>query len=62
MLGALTAEAGGRQFTREQVGKITVTDQSSYVAVMRDIAHEAVRKLTEVKVKGKAVKVRALES
>jgi ATP-independent RNA helicase DbpA len=62
VLGALTAEAGGRQFTREQVGKITVTDQSSYVAVMRDIAHEAVRKLTVGKVKGKAVKVRALES
>ena len=62
VLGSLTAEAGGRQFTREQVGKITVTDQSSYVAVMRDIAHEAVRKLTEVKLKGKAVKVRALES
>jgi ATP-independent RNA helicase DbpA len=62
VLGALTAEAGGRQFTREQVGKITVTDQSTYVAVMRDIAHEAVRKLTVGKVKGKAVKVRALES
>ncbi len=62
VLGALTAEAGGRQFTREQVGKITVTDQTTYVAVMRDMAHEAVRKLTVGKVKGKAVKVRALEN
>ena len=62
VLGALTAEAAGvRPFTREQVGKITVTDQSTYVAVARDIAHEAVRKLAHGKVKGKMVKVRALE-
>jgi len=61
VLGALTAEAGGRQFTREQVGKITVTDQSTYVAIAREIAHEAVRKLSLDKVKGKTVKVRALE-
>ncbi|MEQ1525843.1 MAG: ATP-dependent RNA helicase DbpA [Gallionella sp.] len=57
VLGALTGEAG---FTREQVGKITVTDQSTYVAVIRNIAHEAVRKLSAGKVKGKTVKVRAL--
>ena len=44
-----------------QVGKITVTDQSTYVAVTRDIAREAVRKLSNGKVKGKVVKVRALE-
>ena len=53
----LTGEAG---FTREQVGKITVTDQTTYVAVARDIAREAVRKLSAGKVKGKTVKVRAL--
>ena len=58
VLGALTGEAG---FTREQVGKITVTDQSTYVAVARDIAHEAVRKLAAGKVKGKTVKVRVLK-
>ncbi len=58
VLGALTGEAG---FTREQVGKITVTDQSTYVAVARNIARDAVRKLTAGKVKGKTVKVRALE-
>ena len=57
VLGALTGEAG---FTREQVGKITVTDQSTYVAVARNIAHDAVRKLSAGKVKGKTVKVRAL--
>ncbi len=58
VLGALTGEAG---FSREQVGKITVTDQSTYVAVARNIAHEAVRKLSAGRVKGKTVKVRALE-
>ena len=58
VLGALTGEAG---FTREQVGKITVTDQSTYVAVARNIARDAVRKLSAGKVKGKTVKVRALE-
>ena len=59
VLGALTGEAG---YTREQVGKITVTDQSTYVAVSRNIAQEAVRKLSVGKVKGKTVKVRALEN
>ncbi len=59
VLGALTGEAG---FTREQVGKITVTDQSTYVAVDRDIAREAVRKLSAGKLKGKTVNVRILTS
>ena len=57
VLGALTGEAG---FTREQVGKITVTDMSTYVAVTRDIAREAVKRLSAGKLKGKTVKVRAL--
>jgi ATP-independent RNA helicase DbpA len=57
VLGALTGEAG---YTREQVGKITVTDFSTYVAVARNIAHDAVRKLSAGKLKGKTVKVRAL--
>ena len=58
VLGALTGEAG---FTREQVGKITVTDQNTYVAVVRDIARDAVRRLAAGKLKGRPVKVRALE-
>ncbi len=37
-----------------------MTDQSTYVAVARNIASDAVRKLSAGKVKGKAVKVRAL--
>jgi ATP-independent RNA helicase DbpA len=57
ILGALTGEAG---FSREQVGKITVTDQTTYVAVARNIYREVVRKLSAGKVKGKTVKVRAL--
>ncbi len=57
VLGALTGDAG---YTREQVGKITVTDFSTYVAIDRNIAHDAVRKLSAGKVKGKTVKVRAL--
>ena len=58
VLGALTGEAG---FTREQVGKITVTDQTTYVAVERAIAREAVRRLSAGTLKGKKVKVRVLE-
>ena len=62
VLGALTGEAGeGRAFTREQVGKITVTDWNTYVAVARELADEALRKLLTGKVKGRQVKVRALE-
>jgi len=57
VLGALTGDAG---FTREQIGKINVTEFSTYVAVVRNIAKEAVRKLNAGKVKGKSVKVRAL--
>jgi len=58
VLGALTGEAG---FTREQVGKINVNEFSTYVAVDRKIATEALRKLSEGKVKGKSVKVRLLD-
>ena len=57
VLGALAGEAG---LTREQVGKITVTDQTTYVAVARAIARETVRKLGAGKIKGKTVKVRIL--
>ena len=53
VLGALTNDAG---FTREQIGKINVTENSTYVAVDRKIAQEALRKLNAGKVKGKKVK------
>jgi len=62
VLGALTGDEGtARKFTREEVGKITVTDQATYIAVERSIAHEAVAKLASGKVKGKIVKVRAID-
>lgn len=58
VLGALTADAG---FKGEQIGKINVTEQTTYVAVDRSIGREAVRKLSAGKVKGKVVKVRFLK-
>jgi len=57
VMGALAAEAG---LSREQVGKITVTDQTTYVAVARSVARDAVRKLGAGKLKGRAVKIKAL--
>ena len=54
VLGALTKDAG---FTKEQIGKINVTEFSTYVAVERKIAREALRKLNEGSIKGKRVKV-----
>ena len=59
VLGALTGEAG---FAKEQVGKINVNEFSTYVAVERGIAPEAVRKLSAGRVKGKSVKVRLLDN
>jgi ATP-independent RNA helicase DbpA len=58
VLGALTGEAG---FAKEQVGKINVNEFSTYVAVDRRIAREAVHKLSTGRVKGKTVKVRLLD-
>jgi ATP-independent RNA helicase DbpA len=55
VLGAQTGEAG---FTREQVGKINVNDFSTYVAVDRAIGAQAVQRLNQGRVKGKAVKAR----
>ena len=57
VLGALTADAG---YTREQIGKINVTEFTTFVAVQRDIAKDAMQKLNAGKIKGKSVKVRLL--
>ena len=59
ILGALTGAAG---FRREQIGKITVMDQSSYVAVNRDIARDAVRRLSAGKGEGQGAAGGVLES
>ncbi len=57
VLGALTKDLG---YTAQQIGKINVNEFSTYVAVDRDIAKDAMRGLNAGKVKGKSVKVRRL--
>jgi ATP-independent RNA helicase DbpA len=57
VLGALTADAA---YSREQIGKINVTEFTTFVAVQRDIALAVMQKLNAGKVKGKSVKVRLL--
>ncbi|WP_374243929.1 ATP-dependent RNA helicase DbpA [Zoogloea sp.] len=58
VLGALTGEAG---FAAGQVGKIKVTDQSTYVAVERGIARQALKRLADGKIKGRKVRVFLLD-
>jgi ATP-dependent RNA helicase DbpA len=59
VLGALTGEAG---FDAKQVGKITVNETATYVAVDRRIGAKALQKLSAGKVKGKTVRVRMLRA
>jgi ATP-independent RNA helicase DbpA len=58
VLGALTGDAG---FRGDQIGKINVTEFSTYVAVERGIARDALRKLNGGMVKGKKVRVRLMD-
>ena len=58
VLGALTNTEGGPAYTREQIGKIQVTEFCTFVAVARDIAQAACAKLNAGRIKGKSVKVR----
>jgi ATP-independent RNA helicase DbpA len=60
VLGALTSLEGGPAYTREQIGKIQVTEFCTFVAVERSLACAACAKLNAGKVKGKSVKVRIL--
>ena len=57
VLGALTGEAG---LSKHSVGKITVTDHATYVAIARDDADEALHALNAGKIKGRKFKVRRL--
>src|SRR5690606_5634799 len=50
LLGALTGDGG---LTREQVGKIRITDQVSYVALERDVARRSFRRLQACPIQGK---------
>jgi ATP-independent RNA helicase DbpA len=58
VLGALTRDAG---LPGAQVGRISVNDFSTYVAVARAIAPQALHALNTRPVKGKRVKARALD-
>ncbi len=58
VLGALTKDAG---FAAAQIGRIDVNAFATYVAVDRGIAREALARLDGGRIKGKVVKVRALD-
>lgn len=60
VLGALTSSEGGAAYTREQIGKIQVTEFCTFIAVERSIADAACNKLNQARVKGKPVKVRVM--
>jgi ATP-independent RNA helicase DbpA len=60
VLGALTNTEGGPAYTREQIGKIAVTEYSTFVAVAREVAKAACDKLNAGKVKGKSVRARVM--
>ncbi|UFH51787.1 ATP-dependent RNA helicase DbpA [Pseudomonas sp. KNUC1026] len=57
ILGALTGDAG---VPGTQVGKIAIFDFQAYVAVERSIAKQALARLNNGKIKGRALKVRLL--
>jgi len=57
VMGAMCADFG---FAKEQIGKISVNDFSTYVAVDRQIAEQACDKLNHGRVKGKSVRARVL--
>jgi ATP-independent RNA helicase DbpA len=57
VLGALTGEAG---IDGQAVGKITVTDYSTYVAIARTEADKVLGRLLNGKIKGRKFKVRKL--
>jgi len=60
VLGALTSTEGGPAYTREQIGKIQVTEFCTFVAVQRALAEQACAKLNAGRVKGKSVRARIL--
>ncbi len=58
ILGALTGDNG---IAGQQVGKINIFDQHAYVAVNRDSAKAALKKLSEGKLKGRSFRVRRIQ-
>ena len=57
ILGALTGDAG---LAGEQIGKIKILDNTSYVAVARSALRQAMNYLTQGKIKGRSIRVRRL--
>ena len=57
VLGALTGDGG---VDGKHVGKISISAFSTYVAVKREVAKEALKHLAASKIKGKTVRVRLL--
>jgi ATP-independent RNA helicase DbpA len=57
ILGALTGKNG---IAGKQVGKIHIFDNCAYVAVTRDAARPALKKLAEGKLKGRSFRVRRI--
>ena len=58
ILGALTGEAG---LPGEHIGKITILDNSSYVAVQRTVLRQAMNYLADGKMKGRSIRARRLK-
>ncbi|BAN46122.1 ATP-dependent RNA helicase DbpA [Metapseudomonas resinovorans NBRC 106553] len=57
ILGALTGDAG---IPGSQVGKIAIFDFQAYVAVERGVAKQALKRLSEGRIKGRSYKMRIL--
>ncbi|MBB2493882.1 ATP-dependent RNA helicase DbpA [Aquipseudomonas ullengensis] len=57
ILGALTGEAG---LPGAKIGKIALFDYQAFVAVERDVAKQALKRLNDGKIKGRSLKVRLL--
>jgi len=57
ILGALTGKNG---ITGKQVGKIIINDNQAYVAINREVAKPALKKLEEGKLKGRSFRVRQI--
>ena len=58
ILGALTAD--GTNIQGKQIGKIDISDHLAYVAIERSLAKQALKVLSEGKIKGRMFKVRKL--
>jgi ATP-independent RNA helicase DbpA len=57
ILGALTGDAG---LPGAKIGKIALFDYQAFVAVERDVAKQALKRLNDGKIKGRSLKVRML--